>query len=168
MAFDDYDEYDAIGLAELVKSKQVSAREVLDEAIRRTEAINPQLNFLAHEAFEVARAAADDKALPDGPLKGVPWLVKELASSWEGQPFTNTLPYLKDVIAPADSEIIRRLKGAGMVPFGKSTSPEQGWCLATESSLHGITRSPMGCRVHTRWLQRWLSGRRRHARDAAC
>ena len=142
MAFNDYDEYDGIGLAELVKSKQVSAREVLDEAIRRTEVINPQLNFLAHEAFDVARAAADDKALPDGPLKGVPWLVKELASSWEGQPFTNTLPYLKDVIAPADSEIMRRLKGAGMIPFGKSTSPEQGWCLATESSLHGITRSP--------------------------
>lgn len=142
MEFSEYGDYDAIGLAELVTSKQVSPREVIDEAIRRAMALNPDLNFLAHQAFDVARAAADDKNLPNGPLKGVPWLVKELASSWAGQPLTNTLPYLKDMIAPADSEIMRRLKAAGMIPFGKSTSPEQGWCLATESSLHGVTLNP--------------------------
>jgi len=142
MAFSDYDDYDGIGLSELVRSKQVSAREVIEEAIGRTQAVNPQLNFLAHEAFEVARQQADDPRLPDGPLKGVPWLVKELASSWAGQPFTNTLPYLRDMLAPVDSEIMRRMKAAGMVPFGKSTSPEQGWALSTESTLHGITRSP--------------------------
>jgi len=142
MAFTEYGDYDGIGLAGLVKNGEVSAREIIDEAIRRAGAINPDLNFLAHEAFAVARAAADDKNLPDGPLKGVPWLVKELASSWAGQPFTNTLPYLKDMVAPVDSVIIRRLKGAGMIPFGKSTSPEQGWCLATESSLHGVTLNP--------------------------
>lgn len=142
MAFEQYDQFDGVGLAELVKTGEVSAREVIDEAIRRAEKLNPELNFLAHEAFDVARAAADSPQLPNGPLKGVPWLVKELASSWEGQPFTNSVPYLKDLIAPLDSEILRRLKAAGMIPFGKSTSPEQGWCLATESSLHGVTRSP--------------------------
>lgn len=142
MAFTDYDRFDGVGLATLVKAKQVSAREVLDEAIRRAEAINPKLNFLAHKAYDVARRAADDPRLPDGPLKGVPWLLKELATGWEGQPYTNCCPYLKDVVAPFDAETLRRIKAAGMVPFGKTTSPEQGWALSTESSMHGITRSP--------------------------
>ncbi|MGR8919101.1 MAG: amidase [Gammaproteobacteria bacterium] len=142
MAFDEYHTYDAHGLAELVRKGEVSAREVMEEAIRRAEQENPKLNFLAHEAFDQAFDAADDPNLPDGPLKGVPWLVKELASMWGGQPFTNTLPYLKDMKAPGDSIIIQRLKAAGVIPFGKSTSPENGWCLATESSLHGITRNP--------------------------
>ena len=142
MSFSEYGEYDAVGLAALVRVGEVSAVEVMDEAIRRAEGVNPRLGFLAHEAFEQARAAAADPALPDGPFKGVPWLVKELATSWGGQPMTNTLPYLKDLRAPVDCEIITHLKAAGMVPFGKATSPEQGWCLATESTLHGITRNP--------------------------
>lgn len=142
MAFPEYDQYDGLGLAALIKSKQVSSSEVLEEAIRRAEAVNPALNFLAHRAYEVARKAADDADAPDGPLKGVPWLVKELATAWAGQPYTNALPYMKEVIAPFDSETLRRLKAAGMIPFGKTTSPENGWMFATESSLYGITRSP--------------------------
>ena len=142
MAFDQYGEYDALGLAELVKSKQVTAREVIDEAIRRAEAVNPELNFLNHKAYDLAREAADDPKLPDGPLKGVPWLVKDLATAWTGQPVTNCCPYLKDVVAPSDSETLRRMKAAGMIPFAKTTSPEQGWAISTESSMFGITRSP--------------------------
>lgn len=142
MAIEGYDDLDAIGIADLVRSREVSAAEVLEEAIARVESVNPELNFLAHEAWEVARVSAADPDLPQGPLQGVPWLVKELASSWEGQPATNTLPWLREQRAAEDSELVRRLKGAGLVLFGKSTSPEQGWALATESSLHGVTRNP--------------------------
>ena len=142
MAFKEYGDYDGVGLAELVRSKQISAREVVDAAIERAEAVDPQLNFLTHWAYDAARAAADDPALPDGPLMGVPWLMKELASAWEGHPITNCCPYLKDIVAPGDSELIRRMKAAGMLPFAKTTSPEQGWALSTESTLHGITRNP--------------------------
>jgi amidase len=142
MSLSEFGEFDAVGLATLVEKKQVSALEVINEAIERTERINPQLNFLAHEAFECAREAASSKDLPQGPLTGVPWLVKELATSWAGQPLTNTVPYLKDIIATVDSEMIRRIKAAGMIPIGKSTSPENGWALSTESALHGITKSP--------------------------
>ena len=142
MPFKEYGDYDGVGLAELVRTNQVSAREVVDAAIERAEAVDPQLNFLTHRAYEAARAAADDPALPDGPLKGVPWLMKELASAWAGHPITNCCPYLKDIIAPGDSELIRRMKAAGMLPFAKATSPEQGWALSTESSMHGITRNP--------------------------
>ncbi|MCA9975287.1 MAG: amidase [Anaerolineales bacterium] len=142
MAFSEYGDYDAVGLAALVRAGEISALEVLEEAIARAERIDPQLNFLAHRAFDVARERARDPALPMGPLAGVPWLVKELATAWGGQPFTNSLPYLQDQVAPGDAVIVARLKAAGAVPFGKSTSPEQGWCLATESRLHGVTRSP--------------------------
>ena len=142
MAFTEYGDYDATGLAALVRAGEVSASEVLEEAIRRADALDPELGFLAHRAFDVARQTASDPALPAGPFQGVPWLVKELATSWAGQPYTNSLPYLRDFKAPVDAEIVRRLKAAGMVLFGKSTSPEQGWCLATESSLHGVTRNP--------------------------
>ena len=142
MALPEYDQYDAVGLAALVRTRKLSARELVDEAIARAEAVNPALNFLAHRAYEQARAAADSPHLPQGPLMGVPWLVKELASSWGGQPFTNSLPYLKSLIAPGDSLLLERMKAAGMIPFGKSTSPENGWALNTESSLYGVTRSP--------------------------
>jgi len=142
VALPEYDQYDAVGLAGLVRAGKLSAREVVDEAIARAEAVNPALNFLSHRAYDEARAAADSPQLPRGPLTGVPWLVKELASSWGGQPFTNTLPYLKDLRAPGDSLLMTRMKAAGMIPFGKSTSPENGWALSTESSLHGVTRSP--------------------------
>ena len=142
MALPEYAQYDAVGLATLVRSGELSAREVLEEAIARAEAVNPALNFLTHRAYDVARAAADNAHLPRGPLMGVPWLVKELASMWGGQPFTNTSPYLKDVIAPGDALLLERMKAAGMIPFAKSTSPEQGWALNTESTMYGVTRSP--------------------------
>lgn len=142
MSISEYDELDATALSALVRSGELSATEVLEEAISRSERINGELNFLAHEAFATGRETATDPALPMGPLAGVPWLVKELATSWEGQPFTNSLPYLKDMLGPADATIVTRLKKAGAVLFGKSTSPENGWCLATESSLHGVTRNP--------------------------
>ncbi len=103
MTFKEYDQYDGLGLAALVKTKQVTAREVLEAAISQAEALNPSLNFLTHKAYDLARAAADDRNLPHGPLHGVPWLVKELATAWAGQPYTNCVPYLKDVIAPLRS-----------------------------------------------------------------
>ena len=142
MAIAEYDTLDAMGLAALVRARELSPRDVLEEAIRRAELANPALNFIAHRAYEDALAAASSKDLPDGPLRGVPWLVKELATSWAGQPWTNALPYMKDVIGPFDSLTLQRLKAAGIVPFAKSTSPENGWMLATESTMFGITRSP--------------------------
>ncbi|MEN9726429.1 MAG: hypothetical protein RL434_795, partial [Pseudomonadota bacterium] len=98
----DYEKFDAIGLAEWIRSGEVSAAEVLEEAIRRAESANLSLNFIAHRAYEEARKRAAEGKLPRGPLYGVPWLVKELATLWQGQPFTNTLPWMREVIAPVD------------------------------------------------------------------
>ena len=74
---DDYHEYDAIGLAELVRKREVSPSELLDEAISRTEKINPAINAIVQKHYDEAKAAID-AGLPDGPFTGVPFLLKDL------------------------------------------------------------------------------------------
>ncbi len=142
MSFSEYEELDGLGLAELVKTKEITPGEIIEEAIRRAEALNPELNFLSFDAFDEGRRMAADPALPDGPFKGVPWLVKELATAWEGQPATNACPYMKDLVATYDSHTVTLIKAAGFTLLGKSNSPELGWALACEPKLFGITRNP--------------------------
>ncbi|HJN61509.1 MAG TPA: amidase, partial [Alphaproteobacteria bacterium] len=92
MSFPEYEDLDGLALAALVRNKEITPGEIIEEAIRRAEALNPELNFLCFDAFDEGRRMAADPALPDGPFKGVPWLVKELATAWEGQPATNACP----------------------------------------------------------------------------
>ena len=142
MSFPEYEDLDGLGLAELVRKKEITPGEVIEEAIRRAEALNPELNFLNVEAFDEGRRMAADPALPDGPFKGVPWLVKELATAWEGQPNTNCCLYMKDLVADFDSHAVTLTKAAGFTLLGKSSSPELGWALACEPKMFGITRNP--------------------------
>ena len=137
-----YGSLDGMGLAALVKSGEVSASEVLEEAIRRAEAVNGTLNFLTYKAYEEGRKMAADPALPDGPFRGVPWLVKEIATDWEGLQNTNACPYFKDVVSTSDNEQVKRVKKAGFVLLGKSNSPEAGWALSAEPKMYGPTLNP--------------------------
>ena len=142
MTFPEYENLDGLGLAELVRQKEITPSEIMEEAIRRAEALNPELNFLIFDAFEEGRRMAADPNLPDGPFKGVPWLIKELATAWEGQPMTNSCPYMKELVAPFDSHTVTRTKEAGFTLLGKSNSPELGWALSTEPRLFGTTKNP--------------------------
>ncbi len=142
MSFSEYEDYDAVGLAKLVENKEIKPIEIMDEAIHRSESINPHLNFFTIECFEEGRRMAKNPKLPDGPFKGVPWLVKELATAWKGQPMTNSCPYMKDVVAPFDSHPVKLTKESGFTLLGKSNSPELGWALSCESRLFGITKNP--------------------------
>ena len=137
-----YGTQDGLGLAALVKKGEVSAGEVLEEAIRRAEAVNGTLNFLTYKAYDEGRKMAADPTLPDGPFHGVPWLVKEIATDWEGLQNTNACPYFKDVVSTSDCERVRRIKQAGFVLLGKSNSPEAGWALSTEPKMYGATVNP--------------------------
>jgi len=78
MSFAEYGDYDGLGLAELVKNKEITPSEIMEEAIRRAEALNPELNFLIFDAFEEGRRMAADPALPNGRFKGVPWNWRQL------------------------------------------------------------------------------------------
>lgn len=140
MAFKEYAEFDAVGLAELVRSKQVSAGELLDEAIARTDAIDPAINAVVVRHDDYARQQIKD-GLPDAPFAGVPFLLKDL-DLLDGTRTTFGANLYKDNIADHTGTLAGRFLKAGLTIFGKSASPEFGLMPTTECRLHGPTRNP--------------------------
>jgi amidase len=139
--FSDYDKYDGLGLAELVRKKEVKPSELVEEAIGRIEKLNPQLNAVIYKMYELARKAADGD-LPDGPFKGVPFLMKDILMAYAGVPLTNGSRFFKDFIPDHDSELVRRFKAAGIIVVGKTNTPEFGLVPVTEPELFGPTNNP--------------------------
>ena len=140
--FAEYEQYDALGLAELVRRRQVSPGELLDAAIARVEARNPAINAVTMPLYDYGRAAIA-AGLPDGPFTGVPFLMKDLTASIAGVKMTRSSSFFADAPAPAvDSEHVRRLKRAGLVIFGRTNTCELGLSLTCEPRLHGPTRNP--------------------------
>ena len=135
-----YRSSDAVALAGHVRARDVTAAELTEAAIRAIDALNPRLNAVIHRLDDMARAQV--AAGVSGPLAGVPYLLKELASSWTGAPVTNSSRYLQDQVATADSTVVSRIKAAGLVLVGKSNAPENGWSIATEPVLYGPTLNP--------------------------
>lgn len=133
--------HDALGLAALVRKRQVSPRELLDAAIETAEALNPRFNFLAQKHYDFARAEIA-RGLPSGPFTGVPWLVKDLAAYIEGLPTEGGSRINKGQRGLFTTELVNRHRRAGMVIFGKTTTPEFGLTGTTESVLNGATRNP--------------------------
>ncbi len=138
----EYDSYDAVGLAELVRTKQASAAELLETAIARAERLNPKLNAIVHQAYDRARAAIA-RGLPDGPFTGVPFLLKDLGCEAIGYPASVGSRFFANHEWTFDSEIWIRLRKSGLVAFARTTSPELGISPATEAKAHGgPTRNP--------------------------
>lgn len=143
------DSHDAIGLADLVATRQVSAGELLDAAIARAEAMNPRFNFMAQKHYDYGRAAIA-KGLPKGPFQGVPWLLKDLNTYIAGLPTENGSRFFKGNRPDVTSELVKRIEKAGFVIFGKTTVPELGLTGTTENKLTGDTRNP--------WNPRHIAG----------
>ncbi len=135
-----YRSSDAVALAGHVRAGDVTPAELTEAAIRVIDALNPALNAVIHRLDEMARAQV--AAGVSGPLAGVPYVLKELASTWTGAPVTNSSRYLRDQVATTDSTIVSRMKAAGLVLVGKSNAPENGWSIATEPVLYGPTLNP--------------------------
>jgi amidase len=140
MAFKEYGNYDAVGLAELVRNKQVSADELLDEAIARTTKVDPNINAVVVKHYDYAKRQID-MGLPDGPFTGVPFLLKDL-ESLEGTRTTSGASVFKEHIAGHTGTLAQRFLDAGLTIFGKSSTPEFGLMPTTESRLFGPTRNP--------------------------
>ena len=139
--FSEYPQYDAIGLAELVRNKEVTPAELCEEAIRRIEALNPKINAVIHPMYDMARKALAH--IPaEGVFAGVPFLLKDLISEYAGVPMTCGSKALRNYIPDSDSEIVKRYKKAGLVVLGKTNCPEFGLLAYTEPELHGPTRNP--------------------------
>lgn len=134
--------WDATQTAEAIAAGEVTAIEMADAAIARTEAGEPELNAVSMRWFDDARASAS--VAPDGPFGGVPFLLKDLWVQYAGKGRTdgNTALAANPPISTVDSVLVSRIKDAGLITLGRSTSPEMGSIPATESNAHGATRNP--------------------------
>ena len=135
------DEHDALGLADLVRRRKVGAGELLEAAIARAEALNPRYNFMAQVLYDRGRKAIA-AGLPEGPFRGVPWLIKDLNTHIAGELSEGGSRFYKGNRATVSSELVRRIEAAGFVIFGKTTTPEFGLTPTTENKLTGDTRNP--------------------------
>ncbi|MFN3371552.1 MAG: amidase [Sphingomonadaceae bacterium] len=131
---------DAVGLAALVRAREVSAAELLDAALERVAATNPRFNYIVRLTEDRARAQLA-RPLPDGPLSGVPFLVKDLGVDIAGVETGNGSRFLR-FTRTESSILVDRADAAGLVTFGKTTTPELGLTVTTESAATGITRNP--------------------------
>jgi amidase/6-aminohexanoate-cyclic-dimer hydrolase len=139
---ENYENLDAVGLAELVSKREVSPEELLKEALNRVAALNPAINAVTMIQEDVARRLIAS-GLPDGPLKGVPFLLKDLGAEAVDFPSNNGSRLFANTRYALDSSIYARLKAAGLVTFGRTTSPEGGVGPVTEAAVYGgPTRNP--------------------------
>ncbi|BET26389.1 amidase [Limnobacter thiooxidans] len=138
--FKEYDQYDALGLADLVKAGQVTAAELLEESILRTEKINPRINAVIRPMYDIARARS--KETVEGAFAGVPFLLKDLIASYAGVEMSCGSRFYRGYIPNADSEYVARFKRAGLNIFGKTATPEFGITPSTEPELTGPCRNP--------------------------
>ena len=138
--FKEYPAYDATGLAELVARRELGASELLDAALTRLDAVNPKINAFCVPMFDTARQRAEGPLT--GPFAGVPFLVKDIGQHIKGVPTTAGSRALKDWRPDVSSEIVLRFERAGLVIFGKTTTPELALKGCTESLLFGATRNP--------------------------
>lgn len=141
MSFHEYSDFDGLGLAELVRKGEVSAAELVEAAIERIERRNDALNAVVFKGYDEARAAARGK-LPDGPFRGVPFLVKDHDVAVGGWPTTHGSRFLRDNIEPVDSGLVRRFRESGVVLLGKTNAPEFGITGTTEGAFLGVCRNP--------------------------
>ena len=140
-AFADYMNYDALGLAELIRTAKVSASDVLESAMDRADAINPTVNAIVSRNDGAARGRVA-AGLPTGPLAGVPFLLKDLGAMQDGVKMGNGSRLWRDFIAPTSFTYTDRIEDAGLVVFGRTNTPELGISWTTEPVVNGPTRNP--------------------------
>ncbi|MDX5331646.1 MAG: amidase [Caulobacteraceae bacterium] len=141
MGFSDYADYDGLGLAQLVKRGEVSPAELVEAAIERIERHNGVLNAVVHKAYDEARQTATS-TLPEGPFKGVPFLIKDLGAQVKGWPRTSGSRFAQVAADETDSELVARYRAAGVILLGKSNTPEFGIPGVTNSDELGACRNP--------------------------
>ncbi|WP_158256719.1 amidase [Pseudomonas sp. MYb185] len=141
MSFEEYRRCDALELARLVRDGQVSAAELLELAIARTEQVNPSINAVVIKHYEAARKLAS-ASIPEGPFRGVPFLLKDLGISMADTVTTHGSRFFREAKAATDDPYVRKARQAGLVIFGKTNSPEFGNSPSTEGTLFGDTHNP--------------------------
>jgi len=120
------------------------ARELIDAAIARLERLDPTIHAVVHPALDLARAAATAPDLPDGPFRGVPFLMKDIGGAEAGRPYCCGMRFLRNAgwVEPEDAWLTRRFKAAGLISLGRTNTPELALLPTTEPDAFGATRNP--------------------------
>ncbi len=147
MKFEEYRQYDAVGLAQLVARKEITPAELLDLARARAAEVNPVLNAIILDLSDEAHAAIAD-GLPDGPLAGVPYPIKDITVQMKNAVTgAGSRLFAAGPRAAQDSEMIRRLRAAGLTLFAKTNTPELGLAAVTEPVANAPTLNPWNLEV---------------------
>ncbi|MCB0586949.1 MAG: amidase, partial [Phaeodactylibacter sp.] len=125
MTFTEYRQYDALGLAELIRKKEITAAELVEIAITRAESVNPTINAIVYPLYDMARKMAE-KADPESPFAGIPFLVKDLSLEVAGTHRSSGCRGYRDYVSKEDSIIVQRYREAGLSFLGKTSTPEFG------------------------------------------
>ncbi|MGH8741412.1 MAG: amidase, partial [Burkholderiales bacterium] len=149
MKLTEYARYDALGLAGLVASKQVSPRELAGCAAAAIEAINPTVNAVV-ETYPDRIEGLEEKALGNGPFRGVPFLIKDVYGHQAGRKIEFGSRLCKDMRVLADTHLFELLKASGVNVLGRSAAPEYSMAGTTEGALYGNTSTP--------WKQGYSAG----------
>ncbi len=139
--FAEYDDYDGLELAARVQAGDVSAREVVEACIDRIERVNPQINAIARELYQHARARADEPLGP-GAFAGVPFLMKDLLQTIVGVPTEMGSRFWEGWVPDTETTLYRRWRDAGLNVVAKTTTSELGLLPVVETDLCGATRNP--------------------------
>ena len=141
MAHFPYQEYDAVGLAGLVQKKEVTAEEIVAEAVERLERLNPKINAVIHTMYEKAKAAAAE-ITGEEPFAGVPMLLKDIAHECKGEPITYGSKAFQGYRPKEDATFVKRLRSTGVIFLRVTNVPELGLLGVTEPQFYGPTRNP--------------------------
>lgn len=136
----EFSSYDATGLAELIRSKQITAADAVEDTIRKIEAINPKLNAVIHKTYDRARQQLA-AGVGDGPFAGVPFLVKDNATI-AGVRLTRGSRAFRDNVPDKTAPFFTAIERAGFVLVGVTNMPELGIIDGTENLLYGATHNP--------------------------
>lgn len=139
--FPEYERFDALGLAELVRAGEITPAELMEATAFRLEARNGALNAVVFDWLDRAREMAR-AARPEGPFAGVPFLLKNLGTAMADTPLTMGSRLFAGYRAEDDSEIVKRFMRAGLIPFGRGNAPEFGISATTEPLYHGPSHNP--------------------------
>lgn len=153
MAISEYGALDGLALADLVRRREISPIELLEEAIARADRVNPRLGAIVRPMHEQAESAArtvlgaaagasPDVSATAAPFLGVPFLLKDLEAAVKGVPMTAGCRLLADYRPNHDDVIVERFRRAGVIIFGKTNTPELGLTPFTEPALFGPARNP--------------------------
>jgi amidase len=130
--FTEYSNYDGLGLADLIRRKEVSPTEVLEAALDAAARIDPQINAIVYDMTNEATRTIE-QGLPDGPFTGVPFVIKDFVLNYAGVPTTSGSRLFEGFVPDHDSELMARFRRAGLVTFAKTTTSEVGFNANTEA-----------------------------------